>query len=88
MGLSSAVALMVFMLLYMPCIATLAAIRNAFGTRWMLFSMVYQATLRVFEARGYVTRDGCAAATSGCGWCSFQATCAGDVRERWARRAG
>lgn len=33
MGLSSAVALMVFMLLYMPCIATLAAIRNAFGTR-------------------------------------------------------
>jgi predicted ArsR family transcriptional regulator len=47
-----------------------------------------QATLRVLEARGYVTRDGCAAATSGCGWCSFQATCAGGVRERWARRTG
>jgi ferrous iron transport protein B len=45
MGLSSAVALMVFMLLYMPCIATLAAIRKAFGTRWMLLSMVYQTTL-------------------------------------------
>jgi predicted ArsR family transcriptional regulator len=46
------------------------------------------ATLRVLEARGYVTRVGCAATTSGCGWCSFHATCAGGTRERWARRAG
>ncbi len=37
-----AVALMVFTLLYMPCVATLAALRKAFGTRWMLFSVVWQ----------------------------------------------
>jgi ferrous iron transport protein B len=37
-----AVALMVFTLLYVPCIATLAALRKAFGMRWMLFSVVWQ----------------------------------------------
>jgi len=37
-----AVALMVFMLLYVPCVATLAALRRSFGTRWMLLSVGYQ----------------------------------------------
>lgn len=37
-----AVALMVFTLLYVPCVATLAALRKAFGTRWMAFSIVWQ----------------------------------------------
>jgi len=37
-----AVALMVFMLLYVPCVATLAALRRSFGTRWMLVSVGYQ----------------------------------------------
>lgn len=37
-----AIALMVFTLLYVPCIATLAAIRKAFGTHYALFSVGYQ----------------------------------------------
>ncbi len=37
-----AIALMVFTLLYVPCVATLAAIRKAFGTPYMLFSVGYQ----------------------------------------------
>ncbi|MDZ7706276.1 MAG: ferrous iron transport protein B [Trueperaceae bacterium] len=37
-----AIALMVFTLLYVPCVATLAAIRKAFGTHYMLFSVGYQ----------------------------------------------
>ncbi|MDF1522613.1 MAG: ferrous iron transport protein B [Trueperaceae bacterium] len=45
-----AVALMVFTLLYMPCVATLAALRKAFGTRWMLFSIGYQTTVAYLMA--------------------------------------
>lgn len=37
-----AIALMVFTLLYVPCVATLAAIRKAFGTHYALFSVGYQ----------------------------------------------
>ncbi len=37
-----AIALMVFTLLYVPCVATLAAIRKAFGTHYALFSIGYQ----------------------------------------------
>jgi ferrous iron transport protein B len=40
-----ALALMVFTLLYVPCIATLSALRSAFGARWALFSLVYQLTV-------------------------------------------
>lgn len=36
-----AVAFSVFVLLYTPCVATIAAIRHEFGTRWMLVSAVY-----------------------------------------------
>ena len=37
----SAAAFLVFVLLYAPCVVTLAALRAEFGTRWMVFSFVY-----------------------------------------------
>jgi ferrous iron transport protein B len=45
-----AMALMVFTLLYVPCVATLAALRSAFGARWMAFSMAYQLTVAYLAA--------------------------------------
>ncbi len=43
---ASAVAFMVFALLYFPCIATLAAIANETGSwKWALFSFLYSCTL-------------------------------------------
>ena len=42
----SAYAMMVFVLLYLPCLATILAIRNETGsTRWMLFSMAYTTSV-------------------------------------------
>jgi ferrous iron transport protein B len=42
----SALAMMVFVLLYLPCLATTAAIRRETGsTRWMLFSIAYSTTV-------------------------------------------
>jgi ferrous iron transport protein B len=38
----SAVALLVFVLLYVPCIATLGAIKSEFGASWAVTSAVYQ----------------------------------------------
>jgi ferrous iron transport protein B len=38
----SAVALLVFVLLYVPCVATLGAIKQEFGTSWAWTSGVYQ----------------------------------------------
>jgi ferrous iron transport protein B len=38
----SALAFLVFVLLYVPCIATLGTIRSEFGTRWAVFSALYQ----------------------------------------------
>ena len=38
----SAIAFLVFVLLYVPCVATLGTLRSEFGTRWALFSAVYQ----------------------------------------------
>ncbi|HEY5731332.1 MAG TPA: nucleoside recognition domain-containing protein, partial [Anaerolineales bacterium] len=38
----SAVALLVFVLLYVPCVATLGAIKHEFGTSWAWISAVYQ----------------------------------------------
>ncbi len=49
---AGAMAFMVFLLLYVPCIATLAALRNAFGARWMAFSIVYQTTIAYLLAWG------------------------------------
>ncbi len=50
MTTGAAVALMVFTLLYVPCVATLAALRSAFGARWMLFSIGYQLTVAYVAA--------------------------------------
>jgi ferrous iron transport protein B len=41
----SAVALLVFVLLYVPCIATLGAIKHEFGRSWALISAVYQTAI-------------------------------------------
>jgi ferrous iron transport protein B len=38
----SALALLVFVLLYVPCVATLGAIRHEFGGGWAVASAVYQ----------------------------------------------
>lgn len=39
---AGALAYLVFLLLYTPCIATVAAIKNEFGTRWAAFSVAWQ----------------------------------------------
>jgi ferrous iron transport protein B len=41
----SALSMMVFVLLYLPCLATTAAIRRETSTRWMLFSIGYSTTV-------------------------------------------
>ena len=41
----AAVAFVAFVLLYVPCVATLAAIRQEYGTRWMAFATVFQLAL-------------------------------------------
>jgi ferrous iron transport protein B len=41
----SALALLVFVLLYVPCVATLGAIKHEFGTSWAVTSAVYQTTV-------------------------------------------
>ncbi len=38
----AALAFLVFVLLYVPCVATLGTIRSEFGWRWALFSAVWQ----------------------------------------------
>jgi ferrous iron transport protein B len=43
---ASALAYMVFILLYLPCIATIIAIKSESGSwKWALFSIVYSTTL-------------------------------------------
>ena len=41
----SAVSFMVFVLLYVPCMVAIAALRQEFGTKWMLFSAGYLMVL-------------------------------------------
>ncbi|MBT8340485.1 MAG: hypothetical protein HKP58_09280, partial [Desulfatitalea sp.] len=42
----SALSTMVFVLLYLPCLATVAAIRRETGSvKWMLFSITYSTSL-------------------------------------------
>jgi ferrous iron transport protein B len=41
----SAAALLVFVLLYVPCVATLGAIKHEFGTSWAVTSAVYQTAV-------------------------------------------
>jgi ferrous iron transport protein B len=42
---ASAIAFLVFVLVYVPCITTIAAMRKEFGGKWALFSAVYQTAL-------------------------------------------
>ncbi len=44
-SLPVALALLVFTLLYTPCIAVLGAIRAELGTRWMIFAILYPTAL-------------------------------------------
>lgn len=41
----SALTLLVFVLLYVPCVATLGAIRQEFGSQWAIASAMYQTTV-------------------------------------------
>jgi ferrous iron transport protein B len=41
----SALSLLVFVLLYVPCVATLGAIKHEFGTSWAITSAVYQTVV-------------------------------------------
>jgi ferrous iron transport protein B len=41
----SAAALLVFVLLYVPCVATLGAIKHEFGTSWAITSAIYQTAV-------------------------------------------
>lgn len=41
----SAVALLVFVLLYVPCVATLGAIKHEFGRSWAVTSAIYQTVV-------------------------------------------
>jgi ferrous iron transport protein B len=41
----AAVALVTFILLYVPCVATLGAIRHEYGRKWAFFSAAYQLAL-------------------------------------------
>lgn len=45
---ASALAFLVFVLLYAPCVATLGALKTEFGTRWMVFSFFYLLALAWF----------------------------------------
>ncbi len=48
----SAFAFLVYVLLYVPCVATLAAFRSEFGGKWALFSAAYQLVLAWVMAVG------------------------------------
>jgi ferrous iron transport protein B len=52
LSLGGAMALLTFSLLYVPCVATLAAIRKTFGARYALFSVVYQLAIAYLLAWG------------------------------------
>ncbi len=42
---AKAYAFMAFVLIYTPCLATVAAIRREIGTKWMIFNVAYSLTL-------------------------------------------
>lgn len=42
---AGAMAYLVFLLLYTPCVATVAALKQEFGTRWAAFSVLYQLVI-------------------------------------------
>jgi len=41
----AAFAFLVFVLLYVPCVATLSAVRQEFGGKWAIVSAVYQTSI-------------------------------------------
>ena len=43
--LASSVSMLVFCLLYTPCVAAVAAIRRELGTKWMLFIIAFQCVI-------------------------------------------
>ncbi len=47
---AGALAFMVFALLYVPCMATLAALYQEFGLRWAAFALVYQVSVAWLSA--------------------------------------
>jgi ferrous iron transport protein B len=51
-GALAALAFMVFILIYTPCVATIGAIRHEIGTRWMWFSVIGQTMLAWVMAVG------------------------------------
>ena len=51
-GALAALAFMVFILVYTPCMATVGAIRHEIGTRWMWFSVIGQTALAWMMAVG------------------------------------
>ncbi len=51
-GALAALAFMVFILIYTPCVATVGAIRHEIGTRWMWFSVIGQTMLAWVMAVG------------------------------------
>jgi ferrous iron transport protein B len=50
---AAALAFLVFVLLYAPCVATLGALKSEFGGKWMAFSFVY--LLALAWVAGFVT---------------------------------
>ena len=42
---ATAVPLLVFCLLYTPCVAAIASIRRELGTKWALFIIVFQCVI-------------------------------------------
>jgi ferrous iron transport protein B len=50
---ASALAFLVFVLLYAPCVAAMGALKTEFGTRWMVFSFFYLLALAWIA--GFVT---------------------------------
>ena len=50
---AAALAFLVFVLLYAPCVAALGALKSEFGSRWMAFSFVYLLALAWIA--GFVT---------------------------------
>ena len=45
MSAATAYALLVFCLLYTPCMAAMATIRRELGTKWMFFIMIFQCVI-------------------------------------------
>ena len=48
----AALAFLVYVLLYVPCVATLGALRAEFGLRWALFAATYQTLVAWLAATG------------------------------------